>query len=156
MEQVSVYAWMGWNYNALRLLPPTPHARSGKSEVIKEKMQVTGKILLQCYRKVLNCIHFENKGTLGRSSTPKRIWGTTESVWAGEVHLPTHHNMISPHINVLQGDKIDKETSPGYNVDLVIPNLIPGSKIRPRAWKHKRCALRNHAEPRPQTCKSSH
>ena len=35
-------------------------------------------------------------------------------------------------------------------------NPTPASKIRPQAWKNKRCAPKNHAEPRPRKIKRSH
>ena len=35
-------------------------------------------------------------------------------------------------------------------------NPIMGSYIRPWAWKHKRCALKNHAESSPWNSKRSH
>ena len=49
-----------------------------------------------------------------------------------------------------------QKRSPGQNVDPRSTNLILGSKICPQARTNKRCALKNHAEPKPRNSKRSH
>ena len=92
----------------------------------------------------------------GQSSLPIWVLGTIEFIWAGGIPLPTHHNMISSQKHTFRDPFLTPKRSPGQNVDPGSKNLIPGSKIHPPAWKNKRCALKNYAEPRPRNCKRSH
>ena len=91
---------------------------------------------------------------MGQSSLPKWVLGTIEFIWAGGIPLPTHHKMISSQKYVFRDPCLTPKRD--QNVDPGSTNLIPGSKIRPPAWKNKRCALKNYAEPRPRNCKRSH
>ena len=79
-----------------------------------------------------------------------------EFIWVWEFPLNCHHKMIPSQIHFFRDPFLTPKRFPGQNVDLRSTNLILGSKIRPQAWTHKRCALKNHAESSIWNCKRSH
>ena len=93
---------------------------------------------------------------MGQSSLPIWVLCTIEFIWVKGNPLNCHDKMISSQNHFFRDPFFTPKRSPGQNVDPGLKNPIPGSKIRPRAWKNKRCALKNHAEPRSQNCKRSH